>query len=133
MLNSTIAIVDSVRTTSAIQVSHSSNHGNSVRAAAVPAYVIEAIHYMTDFVTQKNCPVRGKSRCWRGADVGGGGQMLEGGEGQMLEGGPGRGGGQMLEGGRCWRGGGGQMLVTMQSFIENHLRQNMKTHKYAKT
>ena len=75
MLNSTIAIVDSVRTTSAIQVSHSSNHGNSVRAAAVPAYVIEAIHYMTDFVTQKNCPVRGKIRCWGGGG-GGGGQML---------------------------------------------------------
>ena len=44
VLNSTIAIVDSVRST------------------PVPHYVIEAIHYMTDFVTQKNCPVRGKRR-----------------------------------------------------------------------
>ena len=45
VLNSTLTIVDSVKNT------------------PVPSYVIDSVHYMTDFVTQRNCPVRGSSDC----------------------------------------------------------------------
>ena len=46
VLNSTITIVDSVKCTPA------------------PIYVLQTVHYMTDFVVQKNCPIRG--RTWTG-------------------------------------------------------------------